>query len=184
MLTNITFTQENGKMRISWRWESSVESVEIRFRKSGMTETAGAPFHSGRILKYPGKGTASAERRMESEWGLYDFTFLPKTAGGEEAAPIVLPCVMVGEKKTIFWEIGQQREEMGIRFAGDTAPPQVACMTYELDGRRYAYTAACEINAGIRLVFPDAELIMHFDIKAKPPYDKAYSFVRSPRQLF
>lgn len=181
MLTNITFTQENGKMRISWLWESEIESIEIKFKKSEVSGDAGAPFCSGRILKYPGKGSASIERRIESEWGLYDFTFFPRLIGGKEADPIVYPSIMVGEKKCVSWNVEKQKNDFRIHFSGNNLPmpAEVVCAIYEINGTCFTYTIPYEITAKTDMAIPNAEYIRQFCVKAREPYDKAYCFVQS-----
>lgn len=183
MLTNITFTQENGKMRISWQWEGELDGVEIRFKKSEIEGGAGTLFIPGQVLKYPGKGTASVERRIENEWGLYDFTFLPRFADGKEGTSIVQSNIMIGEKKTIFWNIERQKEDFVVWFTGNhfPVPPQVASMVYEIRGVSYTYAIPYKIDAKTRLIFPSVEFIQQFCVRAQAPYDKAYYFVRSPK---
>lgn len=183
MLTNITFVQENGKMRISWLWDGDVENVEIRLKRSEIQEGAGSPFISGKVLKYPGKGTASVERRIENEWGLYDFTFIPGLKNGEEAEPILQPYIMIGERKRIFWYVERQKDNLVIRFEGkDTqVPAQIVCMQYKMEGTDYCHTLPYEVNTKTVLTFPDVELIQQFSINAKAPYDKAYCFMKIDR---
>jgi hypothetical protein len=180
MLSDIKFTCENGKLGISWSWESDVESLEIRYKRREVTSGTGSPFIEGKILKIPGKGTANVERKIGSEWGLYDFIFITRMTGGNTEEQIVCHDIMIGEKKKFYWKLSHQKDYYAAEFSeiNITIPPKVICLVYEVDEAKYSYTIPYEINSGTKLIFPSNDLLQRFSVSVKAPYDRAYCFIK------
>lgn len=178
MLENVEFKQKEDMLCIFWTWTGEMENMEIRFKGSGLPEGEGALFSS--ILRLPGIRTGSVRRRITSEWGLYDFSFFACLRDGSRECVGLYTGVMIGEKRTVFWKIERRWGGAVLRFPvnGFAVPAGVVCISYRQQNREFRYVLCSEVNDRTRLEFPDVVILDHFEVFAREPYDKAYSFRR------
>ncbi len=180
MLEEVEFKQEKDMFCISWIWSEDMESMEIKFKRSGSVQGEGTFFSKDSILRLPSIRTGSVKRRITSEWGLYDFSFTAVLHNGDKEQAGQYEEIMIGEKRRVCWKIEKKRGNAILLFPGNefTVPAGVVCMAYRKPDGLYQLVLDKEVNDRTRLEFPDTNLLDCFEIFAKPPYDKAYVFQR------
>ena len=178
----VIFRQRENALSLSWSWLGEVEGVEIRFKESRLSAGEGSPFLDNMpILRRPGDRMGGVSRPITVEWGLYDFSLTACLRDGTREHTGWLRGVMIGDRRTVRWKTERRGRGGRLLFLenGFSVPPGVACMSYKMqDGTIFRYVLGSEVNDGTTLEFPDAAYLDQFDLSAKEPYNRAYSFRR------
>lgn len=182
MLEDVEFKQEQEGVCISWRWSGEMEGMEIWFKRSGSPHGDGALFSENLIFRRPGDRTGHAWRQMKGEWGLYDFRFVVSLRDGSQNDMGLHQGILIGEKCIVRWTIekkwGGTRLLLFPEKGFHNIPAGVICMAYNRQGRKYRYVLNREVDDRTRLEFAHTDMLNDFEVFAKEPYDRAYSFQR------
>lgn len=162
----------NGKIRIHWRWCSKdTEYATIFYKEKSGRGGAGAPFHEHKIYRTASDDRGEAERALESERGLYTFTFV---INGEEEGKreIVYDDVMLGEAFYIRTEWRGHEEGTVVVFS--EVEREVPSGVMEYTAGKYRHRLPYPIRQGCCLLVPGVYRQEEIKFRLSEPYDKAY----------
>lgn len=177
MISNFKVKCEDGFIRASWRWEGEPADFARIYYAKDKAEGSQTVFQDT-VIHQPGVGTGCADKILNSESGIYNFTIVP-VKGKKDIWEKSVSCKAVLGKKLCFQCIEEiQNGYTVLRFKIKNSTEKFVIpegAVYVKQGNYYILLNY-EITPDTRIAFPCGVPNGEVKVDAIDPYNQIYKF--------